>query len=206
MLQILCEQEPDHFPGIVTGHESWFFQEYSRNHIWKLADENVPERISQKIKTEKHMLTVFWSTRGPLLQEWLPPGESFDSTSFCDFIMPCLSSAFFLGQTKRRKHQVYLRMDNARPHTSKRSVECVQHNKFERMPHPPYSPDIAPSDFYLFGTVKQRLQTCEGGSFEELEANVHEILAFIKPFELSATMRAWMGRLQNLIDSDGGYQ
>jgi hypothetical protein len=45
------------------------------------------------------------------------------------------------------------------------------------MPHPPYSPDIAPSDFYLFGTVKQRLQTCEGWSFEELQKNGDKIVS-----------------------------
>jgi hypothetical protein len=73
------------------------------------------------------------------------------------------------------------------------------------MPHPPYSPDIAPSDFYLFGTVKERLRTCQGGSYEELQANVHEILLAIDPVELMATMRAWMARLQKVIDTNGEY-
>jgi hypothetical protein len=73
------------------------------------------------------------------------------------------------------------------------------------MPHPPHSPDIAPGDFYLFGTVKQRLQTCQGHSFEELEENLHEILGLIPHGELTATMRAWMAHLQRVIDSNGEY-
>jgi hypothetical protein len=52
------------------------------------------------------------------------------------------------------------------------------------MLHPPYSPDIAPSDFYLFGTVKQRLPTCEGRSFEEFQENVDEIPSTLRPDEL----------------------
>jgi hypothetical protein len=73
------------------------------------------------------------------------------------------------------------------------------------MPYPPNSPDIAPSDFYLFGTVRQRLQTCQGRSFEELQENAREILDFIGPTELAATMRAWLGRLQKAIDTNGEW-
>jgi hypothetical protein len=40
------------------------------------------------------------------------------------------------------------------------------------MPHPPYSPDLAPGDFFLFPTVKERLEhvniTDEHQAFEEL--------------------------------------
>jgi hypothetical protein len=61
---------------------------------------------------------------------------------------------------------------------------------FKRMLHPPYSPDIVQSDFYLFGTIKQRLQTCQDDSYEELQVNVHEILTAIDLTELATTMRA----------------
>jgi hypothetical protein len=67
------------------------------------------------------------------------------------------------------------------------------------MPHLPYSPDIAPSDCYLFGTVKQRLRICVHRSFKELQENAHGILSRIGPDELEATMRVWMERLQRVI-------
>ena len=34
----------------------------------------------------------------------------------------------------------------------------MQQSTFKRAPHPLYSPDIAPSDFFLFGYVKGQLQ------------------------------------------------
>jgi hypothetical protein len=52
----------------------------------------------------------------------------------------------------------------------------------------------SPSDFYLFGTVKQRVQTCQSGSYEQLQANVQEILVAIDPVELVATLQAWIAR------------
>jgi hypothetical protein len=53
--------------------------------------------------------------------------------------------------------------------------------------------------------VKKRLQTCQDASFEELEANVVEILGWIAPTELTAAMRSWMARLKRLIKSNGEY-
>jgi hypothetical protein len=55
-----------------------------------------------------------------------------------------------------------LHLDNVRSHTSQSSVECIDHHKFVRLPDPPYSPDLVPSDFYLFGTLKRRLAKCHG--------------------------------------------
>jgi hypothetical protein len=44
--------------------------------------------------------------------------------------------------------------DNARPHTARFSVEFFEDHQMKTAPHPPYSLDIVPSDFYLFGYVK----------------------------------------------------
>jgi histone-lysine N-methyltransferase SETMAR len=130
-----------------------------------------------------------------MIEELLQEHDRFDSTYFCDVIIPRLKNAFFPDQGIRRKQRVHVHMDNTRPHNSKRSVQCIHDNNFTRIPHPPYSPHIAPSDLYLFGTMKQRLQTCQGCSFEELQENVHQILGSIEPSELVGAMRAWIARL-----------
>jgi hypothetical protein len=46
------------------------------------------------------------------------------------------------------------------------------------MPHPPYSPDLAPSDFYLFPMVKQKLesiQMVENDLFRRLQEILEDI-------------------------------
>jgi hypothetical protein len=48
MLEILEQQEWTYFVRIITGDESWFFLQYSRNHVWRLSNENSPEPISQQ--------------------------------------------------------------------------------------------------------------------------------------------------------------
>jgi hypothetical protein len=61
MLVSLQQQEPTNFARVITGDVSRLFLEYSRNHGWRLGDENAPERISQQMDTEKHVHTMFWS-------------------------------------------------------------------------------------------------------------------------------------------------
>jgi hypothetical protein len=74
-------------------------------------------------------------------------------------------------------------MDNAKPHNSEKSVQHLEDSKPIRMPHPANPPDIAPSDFYLFGIAIQWLQTSEGRSLEELGDNVCQTLRSIAPDE-----------------------
>jgi transposase len=51
-----------------------------------------------------------------------------------------------------RRQQLYL--DHHRVHFSKATKQFITGNHIERVPHPPYSPDLALSDFWLFSHVK----------------------------------------------------
>ena len=47
---------------------------------------------------------------------------------------------------------------------------------FEIFPHPPYSPDMVPSDFYLFPKLKYHLRGTQFGSDEGVTEAVNEYL------------------------------
>jgi histone-lysine N-methyltransferase SETMAR len=50
---------------------------------------------------------------------------------------------------------VVLLHDNSRPHTANRKRELLRRYNWEVLDHPPYSPDLAPSDFHPFGPLKK---------------------------------------------------
>jgi hypothetical protein len=54
--------------------------------------------------------------------------------------------------------RVLLLHDNACPHMAAHTVDVLCALKFEVLKHPPYSPDLAPSDFHLFGPKKEHLR------------------------------------------------
>ena len=47
------------------------------------------------------------------------------------------------------------KQDNARVHTCKIAMDAVERNGYELIPHPAYSPDLAPSDYFLFPNLKK---------------------------------------------------
>ena len=53
---------------------------------------------------------------------------------------------------------VLLQQDNARVHTCKVAMDPVERNGCELIPHPAYSPDLAPSDFFLFPNLKKDIR------------------------------------------------
>ena len=71
---------------------------------------------------------------------------------------------------------VLLLQDNASAHMSQVVMIAATECGFETLPHPPYSPDIAPSDFYLFPKLKSLLCSTQYGSKEGVEEAVNEYL------------------------------
>ena len=51
-----------------------------------------------------------------------------------------------------------LHQDNAPPHKAQIVTEFLVEQGIEALRHPPYSPDLAPSDFWLFDTLKLSLR------------------------------------------------
>ena len=68
---------------------------------------------------------------------------------------------------------VLLQQDNARVHTCKVAMDAVERNGYELI-HPAYSPDLAPSDFFLFPNLKKDIRGLHFRSDEEVVTAVEE--------------------------------
>ncbi len=57
--------------------------------------------------------------------------------------------------------------DNAPGHSSKVVKTVLREFRLEIFPHPPYSPDYAPADFFLFPKLKEHLKRVRCRSIDE---------------------------------------
>ena len=62
--------------------------------------------------------------------------------------------------------------DNARPHTARATIDALEALKFEVLSQPPYSPDLAPSDFHFFPHLKRDLKGTHLSSDDEAKQSV----------------------------------
>ncbi|GFU18664.1 histone-lysine N-methyltransferase SETMAR [Trichonephila clavipes] len=67
-------------------------------------------------------------------------------------------------------------MDNARPHTSVVTCQNLWELGWEVLMHPPYSPDLAPSNYHLFLALQKFLSDKKLGSREDCENRLLEFL------------------------------
>ena len=68
--------------------------------------------------------------------------------------------------------ELQLLHDNARPHTARATIDAMETLKFEFLSHPPYSPDLAPSDFQFFPHLKRDLKGTHCTSDDEVKQAV----------------------------------
>lgn len=180
---------------VLTQDETWIYFSNPRNSMWINNNDNPPVRVSKKINSKKVMISVIWSVTGIKSVTMLGRNQKFNSKFFSDTVLDNLSKNI---STKG----YYLHMDNAKPHIVPQKLKELG---IIRLEHPPYSPDIAPSDFFLFGYLKNMLQGYEFDDEKQLYDKVNELLYSIPKTTLENVYNEWIERLYTVIQSNGNY-
>ena len=97
---------------------------------------------------------------------------------------------------------ILLQQDNARVHTCKIAMDAVERNGYELIPHPAYSPDLAPGDYFLFLNLKKDIRGRHFRSNEEVVAAVEE---WKDPGFFSSGRMALEHRWSKCIILEGNY-
>jgi transposase len=132
------------------------------------------------------MVTIFWPPEWIHMMDMLPKGERFNSQHFEQNVLYGICANLSpAGMAK----PILIRTDNAPPHRSKETLTYMKYSNFHPVPHRAFSPDLAPSDFYFFGTIKRRLRRRTLQEPDELDEAVREETSFIRRSELHAAFR-----------------
>jgi hypothetical protein len=97
----------------------------------------------------------------------------------------------------------HLHADNAKPHTSKMSIEKIAELGFILVPQSPYCTDLAPCDFFLFGYLKQRLEGKHFAREDQVIAPVRDVIDKIPLQMFQNVMDDWQYRLIRYIQLRG---
>ncbi|UYV74030.1 hypothetical protein LAZ67_11001881 [Cordylochernes scorpioides] len=97
-----------------------------------------------------------------------------NSDLYCDILVNKLKPGIRNKRRGKLNEGVFFLHDNARPHTSCKTVSTIIKLGFEVLEHPAYSPDLAPSDYFLFGLLKIELKGKRFDSDEDVQKVVQD--------------------------------
>ncbi|UYV61217.1 hypothetical protein LAZ67_1003894 [Cordylochernes scorpioides] len=204
----LIQNEPGFLNSVVTGDEFWMFEydpESKRQSCaWHTKSSPRPKKARMSKSRIKTMSIVFFDIRGIVHCEFVPQGQTVNSAFYLEV----------LRRLKRRiarvrtdiKDTVKLHHDNATSHTAFIITNFLARSNTPVIPHPPYSPDLAPCDFFLFPRLKREMK---GKHWETVESiQHHDVTTFLRSIpveEFQGAFHAWQTRLRKCIDAGGMY-
>ena len=115
---------------------------------WTTARESRPKRPKTQQWADKVMTSVFWEMHGILFVDYFEKGETINS----DYYMKLRDrlSAEIKKKRPDMQKKVLFHQDNAPWHKYMKTMAKLNELSFELLPHPPYSPDLTPSDYWFY--------------------------------------------------------
>ena len=111
----------------------------------------------------------------------------------------------FVQESEENYSNLFLHWDNAKPHKSNVTSKKIIDLGITELPQPAYSPDIAPSDFFLFGYLKEKLKHWKIESRVGLIEAILTEMNKIDQMMLDRVFFEWLSRLEKVVTSNGNY-
>jgi hypothetical protein len=113
------------------------------------------------------MSNIFWDCQGILLADFKEQNTAVTGKYYASLIHK-LKDVIKEKRRGKLSQGVRLLHDNALVHTSVAAKAAIQCCGFQELNHPPYNPDPAPSDYFLFSKLKSDLHGKKFTSDEEV--------------------------------------
>ena len=104
--------------------------------------------------TGEVMASVFWDAHGVIFTEYLEKGRTITGAYYA-VLLDRLGDEIMKKRPHLKKKKIIFYDDDAPSHTSNIAQAKKHELGFESRPHPPYSSDLASSDYYLFSNLKR---------------------------------------------------
>jgi len=146
---------------LVTIDETWLYhydpETKQQSMEWRHSGSPRPKKFRVHKYAGKVLASFFWDQDGILLIDYLPKGQTINAEYYSSLLVQLKD----ILKEKRRgnvtKGGLFLH-DNALAHRALATQKKLAYLVFQCLNHPPYSPDLAPSDYHLFPGLKKQLK------------------------------------------------
>jgi histone-lysine N-methyltransferase SETMAR len=164
---------------IVTCNEKWIYLNNLNLQKQWFDIRQLPVPVAKRERFEKKvLLCVWWNYKGLIYYELVPDGHTINKEVYSQQLEKIYMVLLEKYPALVNRKRVLLRQDNTRPHTVKKTLQKIEElESTELLLHPTFSPDLEPSDYYLFRSMALFLHGKKFHSVTDMEAAVEEFLA-----------------------------
>jgi histone-lysine N-methyltransferase SETMAR len=204
---LLKRNEIDPFlKRIVTGDEKWItYDNVKRQRSWSDGSKAAQSVAKPGLTARKVLLCVWWDWQGIIYYELLPYGQTLNSELYCDQLDRLNAAIEQKRPALFNRKGIMFQQDNARPHTSLVTRQKLQQLTWEVLLHPPYSPDLAPSDYHLFLSMANALGGVKLETREACENWLAEFFASKNQNFYERGILKLESRWRHVIEQNGVY-
>jgi len=149
------------------------------------------------------MLIAFFNIDKLVHHEYVPWGQTVNK-EFYKTVLQCLRDAVRrLCPMKWHSSNWILHHDNASAHRAVTTNELPAKHNIPSLPHPPYSPEFAPCDFFLFPQLKKTMNGHRFDYVEEIQDNTTRQLRAITKSDYQRWFRRWKECWNKCIQAQG---
>ena len=208
LLQMFPKYDKKQFANVVTGDETWvhYFEPVRKvsNKIWATKHSKRPIITKCSLSTKKVLYAIF-SGEGVAIKVPVKKGKSITGKYYKDVVLKKLKKYYQKRRPATGFKHVCLLHDNAPAHTSAIVMAFLKKEKVTVLPHPRYSPDHAPCDFFLFPKLKAFLAGRKYQSRQALGSAIHQYLITVPKSAYRDAFKKWIHRLKLCISSHREY-
>ena len=149
-----AQNDPNFMSVVITGDECWVYgydpETEQMSSQWNMALYPRPKKAWQVKSNVKTMLIAFFNIDGLVHHEYVPRGQTVNKEFYKTVLQRLHDAVHRHRPEKWRSGNWILHHDNAPAHRADTTNEFLVKHNIPSLPHPPYSPDLAPCDFFLF--------------------------------------------------------
>jgi histone-lysine N-methyltransferase SETMAR len=173
--------------------------------MFALSRSDVVPRTRQGLGTNKTMITLFISGRKLIVLDVLPERTKSNRPNFVHNIFPDLKQENRRYKCRKPRSTFLVDMDDSMCHSGSKVESKFWKPKLFRMPHPPYSPDLSPCDFWFFGILTGILKDHEFTSSGEIEEAITKKWNELTFDDVRSFHRNWVNHPASVIENGGPY-
>ena len=202
-LAILKRIPTDLWRRFVTVDETWIHhytpETKEQSKQWISPGESAPKKAKTIPSAGKIMATVFWDSQGVIHIDYLQKGRTITGQYYSD-LLTRFDAVLKEKRPRLQRKKVLFHHDNAPSHSSRVATEKFIGLGYALVPHTPYSPDLAPSAFFLFPNLKKSLAGKRFGSNEKIIDVTEAYFADLDKSYFSDGLKRLEHRLQKCIE------